>query len=276
MKHFLTLLLFVSCAFFAFGQDLDLIVTTTGDSLTCKIVEVGTDDIQFRFGEGNIISIKRSEVASYRYNYEATAPSGRSQPARTSQPKRTRERKKSPVDEYPPFYVSLTAGFTSFGKISLGDTDGSSFALVADAAYFFNHLGAGIKFGASSCDVDFNYDISHHDRLMFYGPALYGRWGKNSITFNACAAVGGLHWKFSKEKSPPAEALDFVYKVDENISQTSFGCILSAGVGYRFTKNMGVGLNIQSLFGELEYDGTRKITRNPSGIGCTFGINYNF
>ena len=65
-NQFFAFLLFFSCA--AYGQD--LIVTTTGDSLNCKIVDVQTDVIKFRFGSGNPIDIKHTEVSSYEYNFE--------------------------------------------------------------------------------------------------------------------------------------------------------------------------------------------------------------
>lgn len=63
------LLVFLLCSYAVYGQD--LIVTTTGDSLKCKIIEVGDDEIQFRFGKsGNIISINKSEMILYKYNFE--------------------------------------------------------------------------------------------------------------------------------------------------------------------------------------------------------------
>ncbi|MDR1672449.1 MAG: PorT family protein [Bacteroidales bacterium] len=68
-KWFAVLLLLAGSRFAA-GQD--LIVTNADDSLRCKIVEVQNEDIQFRFGsDGNLVSIKRSEVKSYKYNFEA-------------------------------------------------------------------------------------------------------------------------------------------------------------------------------------------------------------
>ena len=68
----LFLFVFLICSFAAYGQD--LIVTTTGDSLRCKIVEVTHEQIQFRFEQGRIIPIKRIEVASYQYNFKPAKP----------------------------------------------------------------------------------------------------------------------------------------------------------------------------------------------------------
>ena len=79
MRHLISIFLLLFSAI-AYGQD--LIVTTAGDSLKCKIVEVNAGEIQFRFGTGGIISIQRNEVMSYQYNFTTT----RNTPAVTPQP----------------------------------------------------------------------------------------------------------------------------------------------------------------------------------------------
>ena len=67
MKH-IFLLVFLFCSFAAYGQD--LIVTSTGDSLNCKITEVQTEAIFFRYDAGgNIVSLPMSQVASYKYDF---------------------------------------------------------------------------------------------------------------------------------------------------------------------------------------------------------------
>ena len=76
MKH-LILLVFLLCSFAAYGQspdNPDLIVTITGDSLHCKIIEVTAERIQFRFGPGTIIPINRNEVRSYQYYFASATP----------------------------------------------------------------------------------------------------------------------------------------------------------------------------------------------------------
>jgi len=76
MKRFF-LLLFLLCSFAAYGQNADnpdLIVTITGDSLHCKIIEVTAERIQFRFGPGTIIPINRNEVRSYHYYFAPATP----------------------------------------------------------------------------------------------------------------------------------------------------------------------------------------------------------
>ncbi len=69
MKRFLFLI--ILCAGFGYsahGQD--LIVTNTGDSLKCKIVDIKENVIQFRYDElGQIITISRSDVFFFKHNY---------------------------------------------------------------------------------------------------------------------------------------------------------------------------------------------------------------
>ena len=63
-------LLFCSQLVFAQQQNNDLIVTKTGDSIFCKIIDVNSSEIQFRFDHrGRIITIKREQTVSYTYNY---------------------------------------------------------------------------------------------------------------------------------------------------------------------------------------------------------------
>jgi hypothetical protein len=71
MYKYLVLFLLLICSYAAKGQD--LIVTVTGDSLHCKIVYLSEQDIQFRFDEGKIITIPRSDVKSHKYNFEVAS-----------------------------------------------------------------------------------------------------------------------------------------------------------------------------------------------------------
>ena len=67
MKHII-LFIFLFCSCVAYGQD--LIVTVSGDSLNCKITEVKTDAIFFRYDVGgNIVSLPMNQVASYKYDF---------------------------------------------------------------------------------------------------------------------------------------------------------------------------------------------------------------
>jgi len=68
MKRLFFLFFFIFCSCFAYGQD--LIVTVSGDSLNCKITEVQTESIFFRYDAGgNVVSLPMNQVASYRYDF---------------------------------------------------------------------------------------------------------------------------------------------------------------------------------------------------------------
>ena len=256
----LLIISFLFCTQFIYGQD--LIITVTGDSLKCKIIEIGYDDIQIRFGRSSdIISIKRSEMASYEYNYELM--SSEKKPLYVPQ----QEKIEQPSTDYLPYFAALTVGVSPFGSVSFGGVEGLVFAFGADMAYFFNPwLGAGIKLNTMSSHIDFGEAFSYKDRVIFLGPALYGRFDISKMTCIASAGAGGCIWMMNHQISNNISR--------DNISCTSPGGFLSAGVIYSLTEQFGIGLNIQSAFCSMKnaYDYERK----PAGIGGTLGINYKF
>ena len=270
LKRLSVFLFFVLCSLCAYGQNPDLIVTVTGDSIRCRIIDAGVNEMQFRFGSGQVISIKRSQVASFEYNYKSEKSRNQGKPGKSEKPvKAPADKGVRPVRMTPDharFYAALSAGTGSFGSVSFGKTEGSAFLLGADAAYFFKTwIGAGLKLNTISGKVDFGERLTYHDRVMFYGPALHGCFGKNSVNVNVCAAIGGINWKLSNQMRKGVS--------EDDKSLTTLGGFLSAGVSYRFTKNMGVGFNVQSMLGTAKDD---VIHRNPAGIGCTLGLNFRF
>ena len=259
MRH-LILMFLVFYSLGAYGQD--LIITSTGDSLKCKIVEVDADEIQFRFGaSGNIITIKKSETALYEYNV---------MPVPVNEKVKAEKQKeisiKEPSSTKYTFYAAISVGTSTFGKVSFGkDIKGIAWLLGVDAVYFFHPmLGAGLKLNTANCDVKSNQPFSYHDRVMFYGPAVHGRFEKDRIALTICASIGGLTWKLSD--------LSYDDISFENQSYTSFGCFFSAGVNYMYSRNIGFILNVQTTpLGSL-----KKFERIPNGIGCSLGVNFRF
>jgi len=243
-----------------YGQD--LIITVTGDSLKCKIIEIGYDDIQIRFGKSSdIISIKSSEMASYEYNFELAA--SEKKPLYIP----SQEKKEQPATVYLPYFTALTVGASPFGSVSFGDVEGLMLAFGADMAYFFNPwLGAGIKLNTMSCHIDFGEAFSYRDRVIFLGPALYGRFDISKMTCIASAGAGGCIWMMNHQISNNNSR--------DNISCTSPGGFLSAGVIYSLTEQFGIGLNIQSAISSMK--NACDYERKPAGIGGTLGINYKF
>ena len=262
MKYLL-FTIFLLCSVGAYGQD--LIVTTTGDSLKCKIIEIDADEIQFRFGtNGNVISIKKSETAMYEYNF-VPAPF-------KVQPKEKKKKEKTQrisSSEHLPYYVAISGGATTFGSISFGEVNCFEMAFGADGAYFFTPwIGAGLKLSATSCDIKFNEPFAYRDIVMFGGGALFGRWEKDRLFVIASAGAGAINWMLMKQ------VYNEVKRSDKSL--ISVGGIVSAGVGYSLTPQIGVSFNAQSIIGSVKDKEGENTERNPLGIGCTFGINYRF
>jgi len=260
MKYLL-LFVFLFCSLAATAQD--LIITSTGDSIKCKIIDVGANELQFRFGaSGNVISIHKTEVMTYEYNF---VPS-RNEKAKNSKKKQKTERTLNAA-EYQPFYASISAGVSNFGKASFADDiKGVAIPVNVDIAYFLHPmLGAGLKLNTSICNVASEQRFSYQDLVMFYGAALHGRFGTNKLALTVCAAGGGLTWQLLNRVF---DDVSF-----DNESLTSFGGFVSVGVNHMVTPNIGVVVNVQSiLIGSLK----DKFERTPNGIGATFGVNYRF
>ena len=263
MKHLIfTVLLFYSCL--VYGQD--LILTVSGDSLKCKIIEVNTEEIQFRFGKGRIISINTSEVDSYQYNFESAT--GKDKPVK----KTGGGNKTKPVSgesqnkEYLPLYISLSGGVRNFGSVSIGEMKGKAPIVVGfDAAYFFNSsFGAGLKFNMANSKVDFAESGCWDDRIMFIGAGLYGRWSVQKLELLASAAAGTLLWNMSNYKLNNATQPDN--------SANSFGAFLNAGISYKVSKNIGIGINFQSVIGKIKIEDG--LERNPAGGGAVLILNF--
>ena len=273
MKHSI-LLAFLFCTFAAHGQNVDLIVTTTGDSLRCKIVEVTAERIQFRFEQGTVIPIGRSEVASYQYNFSqpaANAPAGRNAAAKPVDTKPAQREKKDQAAEksssgYRPFYTAFTIGGGSFGS-AFEEIDGTALNFGLDFAYFFiPQLAAGLKLNFAGSQVsyeDYYESLSYYDFVSFYGPALYGRFPMKKFAFAASLGLGGLKWSISDV------TLNGI-KSSEKESYSAFGGFISAGVNYMFTQHVGIGANLQSMLGTIEED------RKVAGLVFTVGICARF
>jgi len=259
MKYIILITLFF-CSLALYGQD--LIVTASGDSLKCKITEVSAVEIQFRFGQGRVISINRSEVESFQYNFN-TVGKGKSSKKTSSTDKYKPVTKHK---DYLPFYAGLSGGIRNFGSVSIGEMKSKApifFGL--DIAGFFNpNIGAGIKFNMENSKVDFGEIGSWNDRIMFVGAGLYGRWTKNKLELNASASVGAIMWNMSNLN------LNNTLQPDESTS--SLGGYLSTGFNYMVSKNIGIGLNLQSAIGKVE--NKKSIERNPAGVGA--GVNFGY
>ena len=265
MKY-LIFIVFLLCSIRAFGQNPDLIVTTTGDSLKCKIVEVSPSEFQFRFGTGGIITIERNQVASFQYNFTQTTTS--SQKTLKGKQPTTKKEKTSKTENL--FYAAITFGGTTLGTYSIAEKmNGNALLVGADIAYFFSpSLGAGLKLNMSTSDVKFSDYLAYREGLTFIGLALYGQMGNDRLVFTAGAGAGALNWRLSNVDNKTTTVLI------KNSSFSTVGGFLSAGLSYMLTHNIGVGMNVQTVLGTLKDN--EEYERKPTGIGVTIGGNFRF
>ena len=164
------------------------------------------------------------------------------------------------------FYVAASAGVSGFGNVWVGSAEGNLFVMRIDAAYFFNEwLGTGLIYNSSRCDIEIkDVGVIGKEIISFVGPAIYGRYWLNSIILTASAGVGMLNWTYSRYLN---------HDYDYGIYTTSVGGFISAGGIYMLNHNLGVGLNLQSTIGSMK---NNEFKRNPTALGCTIGINFNF
>ena len=167
---------------------------------------------------------------------------------------------------YGKMFLAVTAGTSDFGTLSfLNINDGGPSVIGADLAYFFNrNIGAGLKINVGTCEIGNTESSYYSETILFAGPALYLRLGKNRLSLTAGAGAGMLKWNW--------KLTDIDISTDNDYS--SIGGFVSAGLNYMATRNVGIVLNIQSITGSLkDADGNE---RNPSGIGTTLGVNFRF
>jgi hypothetical protein len=195
----------------------------------------------------------------------------------------------------------------------------SSFGAGCNGAYFFTkNYGIGIKYYfytakdsreafAEYVDPEDVYEypiyesihLSFKEQTHFFGPAVFGRWflGGYRWSLSAHAGVIYLYDKLSKIKqvyryifdtndliSSPFP-LDSDYRFSDHTGGT-IGFTLSAGIRYRITSVIGVGVYANGLFASLsqmkyysptyqEYV-TADISRKVNRIGLSAGLDFTF
>ena len=233
-------------------------------ALVQKISETGVTYRLFAYPNGPRYTIEKSEIYTIRYangsmDVFSDVPLPLSQEPPPVEP--TKSAIHPVIRVYPSFYLALTAGASTFGTVSFaGITKGGPSIFGADFAYFFNSwLGMGLKMNAGICNVDIGASNTYSDIVTFIGPSLYSRLGKGAFAFTIGAGGGLLYWKWE------------IQHEDSNVL-LSAGGFLSAGFNYMLTRNFGIGLNVQSVFGSAGDSEQRK----PAGIGGSMGINFRF
>ena len=178
------------------------------------------------------------------------------------------------------WYMGATGGVSGFGTYELGELkSGSTFNLGADIAYFFKpmkyithpYFGVGFKTNVSFCDVNSSGFIqySYRDWVLFFGPAGYMRWQPDmSIRWliTGSAGVGIIYWNALNIQEQT------ILPINDN--DVRIGGFFSGGVCFMISKDIGIGVNLQTVLGSFEDKYSNK--RNPIGFGITGGINYSF
>ncbi|MDR0714889.1 MAG: hypothetical protein LBF89_11635 [Bacteroidales bacterium] len=204
---FLLIAALLAGSYAACGQD--LIVTVTGDSLPCKIIDVQPESIYFQLStEGQVIYIARKDVRTHRYNVRPQQPA-EPKPTATQRPEQAPRPKPEPVQKTKPEpvqkpkpattskpapepklqpdrdrrsygngYLAINAGAASFGSILLGEdmkmnVDGPPLNLGIDGGCFFGQgqLGVGLKVNLSDCNVIIK--LYNYDFITFHDRVIY-------------------------------------------------------------------------------------------------------
>ena len=275
-RLFVYLVAFYVCASSAFAQD--VITLRNGNDVQALVQEVGEVEVKYKRLDnpsGPNYTLKKSDIFMINYangsrdifQQQGNTEADNQQPAASANV----EREKA---QYYPGYFTITAGKSAFGTVSYGEiTKGGTFVLGVDGARFLNpYLGIGLKINLGFCEVDFgkDYYYNHYTHyydevVLFVGPALYGRFGKGRVALTAGAGCGML-WTWWNS---------WVYHVSDSYQRaSSIGGMLSTGVNFMLSKNFGIDINVQSVFGTVK--NTDSFERNPSGLGVTLGFNFRF
>lgn len=268
----------------SFGQlsAQDLIVTTKGDSLNCKITKVKSDNIYFTFSNnGNTFNslLPMSNVDSYKYGNQSG--DGYSS---------------TPSPDYQKIAFSVTGGYSRrLAKIAENLPSASEeyvkqlkngYHFGADFAYYFTeNYGAGAKFvtfkasNSGNIHVD-NYgraDVKDEISMPFIGPMFSMRYQneKNSFLLNYALGYYGYIDKWTVG-----------YTNGTNKGGTA-GLMFDIDYSYWFAKNTALDIRLAFISGtlssftresgsskekvELEKDQYEGLGRMDISVGLRFG-----
>ena len=189
-----------------------------------------------------------------------------------------------------------------------------------DGAWFFTkNYGIGVKyrFGTNSnkknsyseyTEQTYEYPVYEYVKVNFnetshfVGPAFFARWqiGESRWMFLTNAGVGYLHNKLFKIKQGVGYIIHFPDDILIDSSQypqnkyigysdltgTSVGFSLSAGIHYRIIPLIGIGIDANGLFASVsrmkyknnlsgKYE-TAEISRKINRLGLSVAIDFNF
>jgi len=168
---------------------------------------------------------------------------------------------------YTPFFMALSAGASGFGSIWFGKPEGNPFFLNLEGAYYFKKmLGAGININTSISNIHIkDIGLIGRETLWFVSPAINGRLFYKKFVFKAGTGIGFLKGTFSRDY--------YNNDYDYGIYKLAVSGFVSVSASYMITERLGAGLKMQTNIGKMNNEA---YTRNPTAIGYTLGINYNF
>lgn len=254
MKKSIVLFVMIVISSLAYSQD--LIVTTEGDTINCKISKVKTDNIYFTFKHKDEVRntlLPLSALRVYKYNYfnHSEIPEG----------------KVTKNDSYSQVIFSIIGGY-SYRIASIPDSYNESFKEYTkdlksgynyniELAYFFSEtVGLGLKYNAfkSSNSVDNvsatdaygnvrHGKISDNITVSFIGPFASTRFF-NSKKNGALILNFGLGYLGYKDKSK-------VLGQEITVKGSTLGTSMDVGYDIRIGKKTFLALMVSGTFGTL-------------------------
>ena len=222
--------------------------------------------------------------------------------------------------EYEKFHLSFRAGMDfPLGASNTSGVDpeftlpfARGFGATADGAYFFHkNYGVGLKYHLFSAKMrdkwvlirpdDKVVGYSFNETTHFIGPVVYARWlptGNSKWEIPVSVGIGYVSNKLSKylEKVRYYVDTEGLNHIDPNrmskdygrsdMNTSSIGFVFSAGVCYRVSPVVSIGVYADGMFssGEKTLRGTTvfgdpvtfEFSRKMNRIGISAGINFNF
>jgi hypothetical protein len=238
-------------------QAQDLIVTTKGDSINCKITLKTMENMRFRFKRDDIIqsvTMPRTEIADFRYDYFPG----------TVLP----EVVKIKYNDYPHLRVAVTGGLSkeiaeiadglSIQERQMYKDLSSGINIGGDIHYYLSEdFGLGAKYVSYHSSASSGYSNSFTNSndvgltIQFVGPSASARLlhanKKNALIFNM--AIGYVGYKMSLANG---------YMKGSNVA-----IVYDLGYDISFSEKMSLGFQLSYLSGYLTqadiYSGGRKV-----------------
>jgi len=239
-------------------QAQDLIVTKSNDTISCRIVAVDKDQIQYEIMKGSVLEthyVARTNVAEF-----VIAPLDNT----TTKTATNTQTTQTTSDEYYENRSSFRIAFAGGFAYKLGDFEGtgnskldrisrnllSGLGLEFEIDYYFiNDMGIGINVNyfntsASAKNINipnygpvYNYSETHH--ILFVGPSYVIRYDTPRWLFTANVGIGPIFLI--------NDIVTDAYNWRE--TATSVGMNYGLGAEYKFSNNLAAGLRLSTTTG---------------------------